>query len=57
MKKNGELCIRDKDKRIIAWCVGMSEEDIEEFLHKYVADGAHRSVATFDRWGNIEEVK
>lgn len=57
MTKIGELCIRDKDKRIMAWCAGMSEEDIEEFLRKYVADGAHRSIATFDRWGNIEEVK
>lgn len=55
MAKNGELCIRDKDKRIMAWCVGMSEEDIEEFLQKYVVDGAHRSIAMYDKWGFIKQ--
>ena len=35
-------CIRDRDGRICAWCIGMSDEDIEHFLAKY--EGTYRSV-------------
>ena len=48
MKKGGEPCIRDMDKRIIAWCTGMSESEIDQLCAKYVADGAHRSLAFYD---------
>jgi len=48
MKKGGEPCIRAMDKSIIAWCTGMSEAEIDELIKKYVADGAHRSLAAYD---------
>lgn len=35
-------CIRNRDGKICAWCVGMSEEDIENFLETY--EGTYRSV-------------
>lgn len=55
MKKDGEACIRDMDKRIIAWCTGMSEEEIEELRAKYIADGAHRSLAYYNERKGITE--
>ena len=48
MKRSGEPCIRAMDKRIIAWCTGMTEAEIDEMIKKYVADGAHRSLAAYD---------
>jgi len=30
-----EICYRDKDGRIVAWDVGMSEEDIEKMLKEH----------------------
>ena len=30
-----EPCIRNKDGYIVAWCAGMSDEDIEAWLKKY----------------------
>lgn len=30
--KNCELCIRDENNLIVAWQVGMSEEDIDDML-------------------------
>ena len=29
-----EPCIRDREGRICAWTVGMSDEDVQEFLAK-----------------------
>ena len=46
--KKGEPCLRDMHKSIIAWCAGMSEAEIDELIKKYVADGAHRSLAAYD---------
>lgn len=48
MRRNGEPCIRDMDKRIIAWCAGMTESEIDEMIRKNVAVGAHRSFAAYD---------
>jgi len=41
MKENIELCIRNKDGYIIAWIVGMSNDEIEEFLKNN--PGSYRS--------------
>ncbi len=41
--KKMEPCIRDKDKRIIAWTVGMSYEEVEDFLQRHISEGAHMS--------------
>lgn len=30
-----EICYRDKDGLIVAWDVGMSEEDVKEMLEKH----------------------
>lgn len=36
-KSNGELelCIRDENGKIVAWQVGMSDEDIEDMLKRH----------------------
>jgi hypothetical protein len=39
----GDCCIRDSEGRICAWLVGMSDEDIKNFLDKY--PGTYLSVA------------
>jgi len=41
MKENIELCIRNKDGYIIAWIVGMSDDEITEFLKNN--PGSYRS--------------
>lgn len=34
--KNGiEQCIRDKDGRIVAWCVGYSDNELKSFLKRH----------------------
>lgn len=33
--KNCELCIRDENNLIVAWEVGMSEEDIDDMLKRH----------------------
>lgn len=40
--------MRDMYHNIIAWCAGMSEAEIDDLIKKYVADGAHRSLAAYD---------
>lgn len=35
--KNYELCIRDENNLIVAWEVGMSEEDIDDMLKRHLA--------------------
>ena len=45
MKRNIELCIRNRDGYIIAWLAGMSEEDIERTLENN--PGSYRSYEEF----------
>ena len=33
-KRSAELCIRDENNCIVAWQVGMSEDDIQSMLRK-----------------------
>ena len=49
MKKHCEPCIRDMNKRIIAWCVGMSQPDIDEFIRQHISEGAHLSHYDIDK--------
>lgn len=35
MKYREEPCIRDREGRICAWTVGMSDDDVRAFLEKY----------------------
>lgn len=34
-KRNFELCIRDENNLIVAWQVGMSEDDIQDMLRRH----------------------
>ena len=35
MSKKVHLCLKDKEQRIVAWCAGYSDRDIEELLKKH----------------------
>ena len=35
MKKDIELCIRDENGLIVAWCVGYSNEELENLLKRH----------------------
>ena len=41
-----ELCIRDENNLIVAWQVGMSEQDIDDMLDRH--KGWKRSFERFD---------
>lgn len=43
MGNENDLVIRDGSNRIIALCVGMSQEDRERFIREHIAEGAHFS--------------
>lgn len=43
MNCDNDLVIRDKNKRIIALCVGMSQQERDEFIRQYISEGAHYS--------------
>ena len=35
MAKNVELCLRNRDGAIVAWCAGYSDDDINALLKKH----------------------
>lgn len=46
MKQLTEKCIRDKDGRICAWLVGMTDEEVRDFLSAH--PGTYISVEVFE---------
>lgn len=34
-KNNIELCVKDKDGRIVAWCVGYSDNELKSLLKRH----------------------
>lgn len=44
-----EGCIRDSEERIVAWTVGMSDEDVDAFLENH--PGTYLSIA----WHNDQK--
>jgi hypothetical protein len=51
MKKEIELCIRDKDERIVAWQVGYSDDEIKKLLERHKKEGWHTSYAEYTEEG------
>lgn len=51
MKKNIELCIRDREGRIVAWQVGYSDEDLKNLLERHKDEGWHTSYAEYTENG------
>lgn len=45
MKKDSEMCIRDKNHRIVAWKVGLSDKELNTLLEKHKEEGWHISHA------------
>lgn len=43
MNCDNDLVIRDKDKRIMALCAGMSQQELDEFIREHISEGAHYS--------------
>ena len=41
-----ERVIRDKERKIVAWLVGMSDEEVQNFLRKY--PGTYLSIAEWN---------
>ena len=48
-----EQCIRDSEGRIVAWTVGMSNEDVEDFLAKN--PGTYLSTAFYNYQKGVTE--
>lgn len=51
MKKNAELCIRDREGRIVAWQTGYSDEDLKNLLERHKDEGWHISYAEYTENG------
>ena len=45
MKKDSEMCIRDKNHRIVAWKAGLSDKELKTLLEKHKGEGWHISHA------------
>lgn len=45
MKKDTELCIKDKNNRIVGWSVGYSDAELRRVLNVHKDDGWHISYA------------
>lgn len=43
MKKDSEMCIRDKNHRIVAWKAGLSDKELKTLLEKHKEEGWHIS--------------
>ena len=41
MKKDAELCIKDKNNRIVGWVVGYSDTELRRALKVHEDDGWH----------------
>lgn len=51
MKKNVELCIRDREGRIVAWQAGYSDEDLKNLLEHHKDEDWHTSYAEYTENG------
>lgn len=51
MKKNIELCIRDKTNCIVAWPGGYSDQELASLLARHKAEGWHVSYAAYTQKG------
>lgn len=49
MSSDNDLCIRGMDGRIIALCVGMSQEEQDDCIRRNIALGAHYSTLVLKR--------
>jgi hypothetical protein len=47
MKKDIELCIRDKNNCIVAWPGGYSDQELASLLSHHKTEGWHVSYATY----------
>ncbi len=45
MKKNTELCIRDKNGYIVGWKAGYSDDELKQLLERHKDEGWHISYA------------
>lgn len=43
MRKEVELCIRDKTECIVGWRVGYSDDELKELLERHKDEGWHLS--------------
>lgn len=41
MKKNTELCIRDKNGYIVGWKAGYSDDELKQLLERHKDEGWH----------------
>lgn len=51
MKKNIELCIRDKNGYIVGWKVGYSDTELKQLLKRHKDEGWHISCAEYTEEG------
>lgn len=51
MKKNTELCIRDKNGYIVGWKAGYSDDELKQLLERRKDEGWHISYAEYTEGG------
>ena len=51
MKKDVELCIRDKNGYIVGWKAGYSDDELKQLLERYKDEGWHISYAEYTEEG------
>lgn len=51
MKKNTELCIRDKNGYIVGWKAGYSDDELKQLLERHKDEGWHISYAEYTEGG------
>lgn len=51
MKKNTELCIKDKNGYIVGWKVGYSDDELKQLLERHKDEGWHISYAKYTEGG------
>ena len=51
MKKDAELCIRDKNGYIVGWKAGYSDDELKQLLERHKDEGWHISYAEYTEEG------
>ena len=51
MKKDVELCIRDKNGYIVSWKAGYSDDELKQLLERHKDEGWHISYAEYTEEG------
>lgn len=51
MKKDVELCIRDKNGYIVGWKAGYSDHELKQLLKRHEDEGWHISYAEYTEGG------